>query len=185
MTSSPIKQTVAGFIDKLKEAIEARADAEKQITEYTNAIRALAQVMEDKETADSVLATLDELGGGTGFADAIRWVLRVSSKGLAPPAIRTLITIGKKMDLSRYSNPLASIHTTLRRMKESGEVEEVMNEKGEKAYRLIKKSGGIPPPPKAGETIISQPAPNSLAARVADGRLTPPPLAPRTLRKKL
>jgi hypothetical protein len=185
MSSSPIKQTVAGFIDKLKEAIEARSDAEKQIAEYTAAIRALAQVMEDKETADSVLATLDELGGGMGFAAATRWVLRVSPKALTPPAIRTLITIGKKMDLSRYSNPMASIHTTLRRMRESGEVEEVVNDKGEKAYRLTKKSGGIPPPPRAGQRIVSQPAPNSLAAMDADGRLTPPPEAPRTMRKKL
>jgi hypothetical protein len=42
------------------------------------------------------------------------------------------------MDLSAYSNAMASIHTTLRRMKESGEVEELLNEKGERAYRLAK-----------------------------------------------
>jgi hypothetical protein len=47
-----------------------------------------------------------------------------------------LITVGKKMDLSRYSNPMASIHTTLRRMVDSGEVGISENASGEKGYRL-------------------------------------------------
>jgi hypothetical protein len=136
MVNSPINQTVNGFIEKLKEAIQVRADADKQVMEYTNAIRALAQVMEDRETADSVLATLEELSGGMGFVDAIRFVLRVSPKPLTPSAIKALITVGKKMDLSRYSNPMASIHTTLRRMVDSGEVGISENASGEKGYRL-------------------------------------------------
>lgn len=146
MPDSPIKQTVVGFIDKLKSAIKARAEAEKQVTEYTAAIRALARVMEDKEAADSVLATLDEMSGKPGFAETIRFVLRLAKKPLTPTQIKALIAIGKKMDLSAYSNPMASIHTTLRRMKDSGEIEETVNDKGEKAYLPISK-GGITPPP--------------------------------------
>jgi hypothetical protein len=136
MTIIPIDQTVNGFIDKLKEAIQARADADKQVTEYTNAIRALAQVMEDKKTADSVLTTLDELNGGMGFRDAVRSVLSVSHKPLTPSAVKALITVGKKMELSRYRNPMASIHTTLRRMVDSGEASVSENAGGEKFYHL-------------------------------------------------
>lgn len=49
--------------------------------------------------------------------------------------IRDLITKNQWMDLSQYSNPLASIYTTIRRMKESGEVEEIEKD-GDKAYKL-------------------------------------------------
>ena len=38
----------------------------------------------------------------------------------------------KKMDLSGYSNAMASIHTTLRRMKESGGVEEILTRRARK-----------------------------------------------------
>jgi hypothetical protein len=134
MSESPIRQTMDGILEKLKEAIKTRAEAEKEIAEYTNALRALAKVIEDKEAGDQYLASLDELSGKFGFADAIRFVLGPAQKPLTTTAIRSLIQISKKMDLSAYSNPMASIHTTLRRMVESGEVEVVIID-GEKAYR--------------------------------------------------
>jgi hypothetical protein len=150
MSESPIRQTMDEMFGKLSAAILTRREADQQITEYTNALRALAKVIEDKEVGDSYLVRLDEIGGKPGFVDSIRSVLQ--RKSLTPTEIRSWINITKRMDLSAYSNPMASIHTTLRRMKESGEVEEFTNEKGEKAYRLIKK-GGIEPPPQAPRTL--------------------------------
>lgn len=126
---------------KLRKAVAVQREAQQQITEYTSAIRALALVCEDEDVKTSYLLSLEELGGKPGFLDAIRYVLKAHApKKMTPTEIRSWITIAKKMDLSGYSNAMASIHTTLRRMKESGEVEEVLNEKGEKAYRLIKVS---------------------------------------------
>ena len=55
---------------------------------------------------------------------------------MTPKYIRDMIVLLGKMELSVYTNAMASIHTTLRRMKESGEVEEVQNSNGERAYRL-------------------------------------------------
>jgi hypothetical protein len=76
--------------------------------------------------------------------DAIRSALRSTNKLLTATEIRGTILLLKKLDLSSYSNAMASIHTTLRRMKEKGEVEETSNDKGEKAYRLIPRAP-IPP----------------------------------------
>lgn len=148
MAESPIIQTMDSFLGKLGEAIIARTEAERQISEYTNAIKALAKVIENKELGDSYLASLDELSGKPGFKDAIRKILRQHREGLTPGMIRAGIQTLKLMDLSTHSNPLASIHTTLRRMRESSEpeVEEFENSTGEKVYRLIKQ-GGITPPP--------------------------------------
>lgn len=150
MNDSPSKQVLAvmdDFMAKLKGAIETRTEAEKQIAVFTNAIRGLAKACEDKEVGDSYLAALDELSGKPGFVDSIRSVLRFKGEGLTPTEIRSWISLRKSMDLSVYSNPMASIHTTIRRMVDSGEVESFQNTKGEKAYRLVKK-GGIEPPPQ-------------------------------------
>jgi len=123
------------MLEKLAEATKVYREAEKSVTEYTNAIRALAQVCEDEDTKNEYLLRLEELSGKQGFVDAIRAVLG-NHMTMTPIAIKQMIILTKKMSLSDYSNPMASIHTTLRRMKESGEVEETKNIKGEKAYRL-------------------------------------------------
>ena len=187
MSGSPIIQTMDEMFGKLTAAILTRAEAERQIAEYTNALKALAKVIEDKDTGDGYLVRLDELTGKPGFTDAIRTVLRISrtsKKGLTPREVRTWIQMGKKMDLSLYSNPMASIHTTLRRMEESGEIESFTNERGEKAYRHVARTGLITPPPRPDETIISPPEPVSLAAIIADERLPQPQEAPLNKRSK-
>jgi hypothetical protein len=136
MSESPIRQTMDDMLGKLGAALLARSQAEKEIAEYGNALRALAKVMEDRELGDRYLARVEELSGKPGFADSVRNVLRFKSEGLTPTEIRAWIGIRKLMDLSAYTNPLASIHTTLRRMRESAEVEEFTNGGGQKAYRF-------------------------------------------------
>jgi hypothetical protein len=122
---------------KLESATEVRREAEKQISEYSSAIRALALVCEDEEVKVTYLNFLEELDGKPGFSTAIRTILRGHrGEALTPGMIRAGIQVLKLMDLSAYSNPLASIHTTLRRMVESGQVELFINEKEEKTYRL-------------------------------------------------
>jgi len=153
MAQSPIIKTMDEMLAKLAEATGTYREAEKSIAEYTNAVRALAQVCEDEDVKATYLLKLEELTGKPGFMEAIRSVLRgrTNSKALTPLEIKTWIVLSKKMDLSGYSNPMASIHTTLRRLKESGEIFEVTNEKGERAYRLInaeERKTGMPPPPK-------------------------------------
>ncbi len=142
MKESPITKTLSEMLAKLQEAVIARREAQQQVAEYTSAIKALAQVCEDEEIKTEYLLRLEEFSGKSGFVDAVRSILRThpDSEGLTPTQIRSWIVISKNMDLSGYSNPMASIHTTLRRMRESDEVEEVRNKKGEKSYRLKRKS---------------------------------------------
>jgi len=146
MVKSPITRTMDEMPGKLAGATLVYKESAKAISEYTNAIRALAQVCEDEEIREEYLTKLDEVNGKQGFADAVRSVMKLGND-YTPVQIKALITLFKKMDFSGYSNPMASIHTTLRRMKQSGEVEETRNEKGEKAYRLIAIRGrGYGPP---------------------------------------
>ncbi len=140
MAQSPITKTMDEMLAKLKDATQVYREAEKSVAEYTNAIRALATVCEDEEVKADYLLKLEELSGKPGFVDAIRSVLRGHRDALTPKEIRSWITIGKKLDLSSYSNPMASIHTTLRRMKENGEIEEIQGPNGLKAFRLTKRT---------------------------------------------
>jgi hypothetical protein len=144
MPQPPILKTMDDMLAKLAEATRVYRESEKAVREYTDAIRALAQVCEDEEVKASYLLALEDISGKPGFMEAIRSVIRGhSNKPHTPAEIRTWIVLGKRLDLSGYSNPMASIHTTLRRLKDKGEIEEVLNEKGEKAYVLSPGSPGV------------------------------------------
>lgn len=142
MSKSPIIETMDGFLGKLKDAIQQRNEFQSRIEQYTTAIKALAQTCEDQDVKASYLAALDELSGKPGFVSAIRTLLRAHTDGLTPGVIKIAIQQAKLMDLTNYSNPAASIHTTLRRMIESQEVEIVTSATGEKVYRLKRKPPG-------------------------------------------
>jgi hypothetical protein len=145
MPQPPILKAIDDMMAKLTDAIRINRESEKAVREYTDAIRALAQVCEDEETKTNILLALEDISGKPGFMDAIRSILRERSRlPLTATDIKSWIVMGNKLELSSYSNPMASIHTTLRRLKEKNEIEEVTNDKGERAYRWILKAP-IPP----------------------------------------
>jgi hypothetical protein len=137
MAESPIVKTLGSLMVQLKEATEAFREAEKSVAGLTAAIRALAQVCEDEEIKTSFLLALEEITGKPGFVEAVRSALKANRHSQTALQIKETIVLMKKMDLSGYSNPMASIHTTLRRLKDRGEIEEGINSNGEKVYRLV------------------------------------------------
>lgn len=135
MKETPFQKTMSGLFWKLEEALRERDAAQMQITIQSAAIRGLAGTCENEEEKADYLGRLEEMSGKSGFKDVILSVLRSHRAGLTPTKIKSWIVMGKKMSLSGYSNPMASIHTTLRRM-DGKEVEEFVNDQGEKAWRL-------------------------------------------------
>jgi hypothetical protein len=141
-------QTMVEMMEKLKIAVKKRDEAIRQVSDLSTVIKALAPFCGDEELKAEYVALLEEFSGKPSFMDAIRTTLRDHPKGLVPIGIKVWIQVTKKMDLSVYSNPMASIHTTLRRMKDNGEITDAINEKGEKVYLLISKSSGMTCPPE-------------------------------------
>jgi hypothetical protein len=141
----PFDQTVNGLFLKLEEALKQRQEADIHITANTAAIRALANTCEDEDVKGDYLLRLEEMSGKPGFKEVVLSILKGHPAGLTPVEIRTWIALGKKMTLSGYSNPLASIHTTLRRM-EGTEVEQFVSAKGEKSWRIKPKAVKPKPP---------------------------------------
>jgi len=138
MPQPPIAGMMDVFLLKLTEDTKLYKKHLKSAENHANAIRALAQLCENQEVREEYLTRLEEAAGKQGFVDAIRSILG-DGKPRSPIQIKNVIVALKKMDLTGYSNPMASIHTTLRRMKKSGEAQEVANLKGEKTYQIIKK----------------------------------------------
>jgi hypothetical protein len=133
----PFDNAMLDLFGKLEAALKQRQEADIQITTNTAAIRGLANACEDEDYKGECLVRLDELTGKPGFKSVILTMLTKHADGLTPNAIAGGIRVLKLMDLSNYSNPSASIHTTLRRM-EGKEVEKFVDKNGEKAYRLTR-----------------------------------------------
>lgn len=102
-----------------------------------------------KKTIDSLSALVgeDSDAGIPGISDAIRTVLFEQHGAdkrivLMPTGIRNrLVSAG--FDLGNYKNPMAVIHTTLKRLEDQGEVEAVETKDRKTGYRWVPKVGGV------------------------------------------
>lgn len=108
--------------DDYKRALEAAVKEYEQVSAQHAALEGrLAQLKQS-------IATLSKLCGyeptvQLGLTDACRMVLRNAVQPLTALEIRDRLTaVG--LDMDRYSNALASIHTVLKRMHEAGELVE-------------------------------------------------------------
>jgi hypothetical protein len=132
----PLDQTMHDLFLRLTKALEQKNTAQIEIDRVSEAIRGLAYTCEDPNKTTAFMEMLAEAGTRVGFASAIRSVLALHKKGLTAKQVRDAIQNGEIMDLSAYSNPLASIHTTLRRLVEQGEAAPFGTGTGETSYRL-------------------------------------------------
>jgi hypothetical protein len=119
--------------DDYRRALEAAAREYEALGEQRQQIdRRLAELAQ-------TLSTLSRLCGivptvSLGLTDACRLVLRGAGVPLTPVEVRDrLKAFG--LDLSRYTNDLAAVHTTLKRLNDAGELRFIARPgTGEKAY---------------------------------------------------
>jgi hypothetical protein len=124
-TQSPFEETISKFRAELAELVKRRNEITMRMSQLKTAITGMALACEDEKKRDAYLEDIRRLTSEMGFVEAVRASLAVNSTGLSATEIRDFVLKQGWMDFSAYTNPLASIHTTLRRMKESGGIEEV------------------------------------------------------------
>jgi hypothetical protein len=136
------------YFRALEQAIEEyerlkrqREEIETRLAQLRQTITALAPLCR-RDSAHH----LDEIG----LTDACRSVLRASLGPLPPVEVKHRLA-ATGVDLSGYSNPMASIHTILKRLAAAGEVRRVTTA-GKTAYwwkrpvvPLVLPEGGTPP----------------------------------------
>jgi hypothetical protein len=137
MTGTPFEKAMEGFRAELVNLVRQRNATEARINQITHAMEAMARTCEDSQKTMAYLDDIRGIAARIGFQDAIRSALGFPGhlQGMTPVEIRDFISKSGWMDLGQYNNPLASIHTTLRRMKDNEEVEEI-DKGGDKAFRL-------------------------------------------------
>jgi len=128
------RKIVTLYSAALHKLLDQRDKLNRKIEHTAELISANANFLPDGERAAQLQKLAEMVAGPPGFTDSIRNVLRnVPSQALTAKQVRDLLR-GAGFDLSSYTNPLASIHTILKRLAERGEVE-VSKSNGEVHYR--------------------------------------------------
>jgi hypothetical protein len=181
-------------METLAKMLVQQEELEVQIARTKRKIALLSQLCDETDT----LAPIPDLDLG-GLTEACRSVLRASRKEWmnTTEIMNGLRELGFPLD--KYKAPMASVTTTVTRMVDSGDViPSLKSNPGATEYKWVGWSGrsqeyrnfatlvelrkaitnaveSLTDPPKPDEVIINPPAPSSLAAMAADGRLTQPP----------
>jgi hypothetical protein len=101
------------------------------------AILANANMLDNVEETSAQLTEMSEIVTPTGFTDAVRRALQAAGKrGLTPVEVRDAL-VESGVDLSGYSNPLAVIHTTLKRLVTRTEARPVIADGEETVYQWL------------------------------------------------
>ncbi|MGA2000708.1 MAG: hypothetical protein ABSG52_11995 [Terriglobales bacterium] len=107
---------------QLEKVVAERDKLNRRIEQLADYIRANASFLPDAERAERLEKMERLIAGPPGFTDAVRNVLSNKPGALANAiGVRNML-MQSGYDLTQYSNPLASIHTILKRLVKSGEV---------------------------------------------------------------
>ena len=131
VTDSDYKKTLDGIRSELEDLLNQESEFERRLTETRwryealgKAAQALAGLLGEDEEEESV-----------GITDAIREILRSGEHIWQPIAVRNRLQ-REKFPLEKYQNPLAVIHSTLKRIEGQGEVKAVEHD-GKIYYKWI------------------------------------------------
>lgn len=179
---------------ELTELLRQNEEIEKRIARLRQTIASLSALSEEGEVpveddkvripgaldlfAREASAAAQSIYGRTiGFSDAVREVLKAGGNFMTPVQVKDgLIRMGIDLE-SKYSNPLAVIHTTLKRLEANGEVSvAVLGDKT--SYKLAPKRRLVVPPLTRNRVNEQLEEKGKIVAPLPPRRLSPPPLKP-------
>ena len=122
MSSEDYRRALEAAVREYEALGEQRQQIDRRLAE-------LAQTMSTLSRLCGIVPTVS-----VGLTDACRLVLRGAGLAMSPTEVRErLKSFG--FDLTRYTNDLAAVHTTLKRLNDAGELRFVARPgTGEKAY---------------------------------------------------
>jgi putative component of toxin-antitoxin plasmid stabilization module len=110
---------------ELRELVAKRDRINMRIDKVQTGMTGLVNMLSDSDEALAELSEINEIVGPIGTTEVIRSVYRSKPKRTwTPVAIRDYL-LDQNFDILKYSNPLAAIHTILRRLERAGEIEPV------------------------------------------------------------
>lgn len=130
---------IEGYLDKLRQLALTRDQTEFEMGKLHLAIRGLCNLIDDPAEREAYKAVLETYSIRTGLTDLVLLCLNISDKPLTPGDIRDFI-VNYGSEVGVQQNLLQSVHTTLRRLEETGKVKQEIitdGETAEKAYRRV------------------------------------------------
>jgi hypothetical protein len=113
---------------ELRQLLEKRAQINKRLSELKDTVCILSRSLDqDRKRREQLMHTLDELSvSAPRLTDAVKDALysAFDSKGhrkLPAIQVKELMEV-RRFDFSNFPNPLASVHSTLRRLADQGSV---------------------------------------------------------------
>ena len=121
-----------------------RAELESKVTKMTQLQDQLAKLAQEVEGLEQMCMGFEAYSrevtkssdGTLGISDAIRKVLNSSNEAMRPTEIREELR-EIEFDIDGYKQPLSAIHTTIRRLKDQGEVETIEVDGEATRYKII------------------------------------------------
>ncbi len=140
LMADSIRNSLAGLRAERDELTDRTEELNKRILQLEQVLNSLAPLVEEirLEIADNMFV---EGISDLGLADACREVLKKSNTFRTARGIRDSLE-HSGYDLSQHNNALAGIHGVLKRLAESGEVEQLENE-GKTRYRWKSKPATV------------------------------------------
>jgi hypothetical protein len=125
------KQDLARHLVKRQELDQKIARLHAVVTNLQNLCAEMNQKTFDQRVDRVIRKDLK-----AGITQSARVILEQTFFPMTPSELLRSIE-ARKYNLARYANPLAVIHTVLKRLLQSGEVREVLQPDGKKAYQWV------------------------------------------------
>lgn len=136
MGKKDYRRAFAAAKRELGDLLKRRERIDKRIATLKPILNDLAALCEAKTDQEFVQTVSPKDTKSFGITDLVRLALKREIGPLTPIEIRNQVLF-LRPDLSKQSNLLASVHTVLKRLVKSDEVDEVPALGGKKAYRWI------------------------------------------------
>lgn len=127
---------------ELADLLLQKDEIEKRVAQLRQTVVGLSALSEGHEDLENVIiegrAIASEFSDGAsdiGFTDVCREVLKAADADMSPTEVRDgILRMGLDLNAT-YTNPLAVIHTTLKRLCDNGEVAKRTDKGGKIVYR--------------------------------------------------
>lgn len=131
--ADPRNSAIDAYLKELLDLAAKRSEIDRRSARVEKAVRAMIDLMDGEPEYESYLERFDDVVRPAGLTAAISALLQAAGTGgLTPMEVRD---VASSMLLG-HSNPVASVHTILKRLVKTGEFEPCEKD-GKPAYRWI------------------------------------------------
>jgi hypothetical protein len=131
--ANPQHLAIDAYLKELTELAAKRSVIDQRTARIEKAVRAMIDLMDGEPEYEAYLERFDDVVRPAGLTSAIASLLKVAGRdGLTPIEVRD----SARSMLIGHSNPVASVHTILKRLVKTGDVEQCQKD-GKPAYRWI------------------------------------------------